>query len=78
MPRAFSLRYLPEGPCASLPCLAYDREHVGRVSVRFRLHGIRAGTLAGLVEHCVAQGNPARLRSRKGLTSTRGDERATL
>jgi len=63
--------------CASLLGLADDRKHVGRVPIRFCLHDIH-GALAGHSEPGITKGHPARLRSRKGLTSTRGDECALL
>ena len=45
--------------CASLLGLADDRKHVGRVPVRFGLHGIH-GALAGYVEPRVTKGYPPR------------------
>jgi hypothetical protein len=45
--RIQGLRKLPEGPCARLLGLADDREHVGRVALRLRLHGSSCGPREG-------------------------------
>src|ERR1700745_2926626 len=80
MPRALNASaILPQGPCARLLCLADDRKHVGRVPVRFRLHGIH-GALAGHVKPEGYQGSPPEPRPfayRVGNVRTLGAHSAT-